>query len=177
MTTTTTDTTVEDDDRVHALLLARQEVFVQWTLPPEEAIFGLAMRRCRNDSVRITPYRSESQATGTSTSTSSTGSSTPTTSAAVVGVLATAVPPTRTTLAGAWGTSKWLNQPRTGQREELALVAWCRRHQVDPAILAAAAAATDDGPLPLAASSVWRLLLPSAPLAADGAPNASRTNL
>jgi hypothetical protein len=162
-TTTTATATSQKHDDEHALLLARQELFDQWTLPPEEAILGLALRRGRNDGTTPAAATANANTTGT----------VPNSADAAV-VLATAVPPTRTTLAGAWGTSQWLNQPVVGQREQLALMAWCRRHHANPAaILAAKAASTDDG-TPTTAANVWRLLVPCMS-SANGAPNAFRT--
>jgi hypothetical protein len=162
-TTATATATSQKHDDEHALFLARQELFDQWTLPPEEAILGLAMRHGRNDGTTPAATTANDNTTGTVPNS---------TDAAVV--LATAVPPTRTTLAGAWGTSQWLNQPVVGQREQLALLAWCRRHHANPAaILAAEIAATDDGK-PTTAANVWRLLVPCMS-SANGAHNAFRT--
>jgi len=96
------ETTADPQERERLVRQARQQASEQWTLPPEEAIQKLLLADPSEEKSESLP------------------------------VFARAAPPTRTSVAGAPGTSI-LNQPRPGVREQTAFVAWCHSQQLDPA--------------------------------------------
>ena len=100
---TTTDAD-QADEKARAVQRAREEVFQEWTLPPEEAIWNLL---------------------------SATTTMTTTTEPLVDNWFARACPPTKSAVSGAPGTSL-LNMPTAGSRETSAFEAWCQSQNLDP---------------------------------------------
>lgn len=97
--------TEADHELARVVQRARDHVFQEWTLPPEEAIVNLLFPVPTTTPATDDPWCREG--------------------------LARARPPTKSSVPGALGTSFLLNMPEPGARERIAFSVWCRSHQLD----------------------------------------------